>query len=83
MSKTPEVAGNPNANPPIQHRRVIQRTGATFQINNSNFMFWLALCLNNNTKFLEKINKDFKRTISWNKYRSELTTEPENNNQNI
>ena len=43
-------------------------------------MFWLALCLNNNTKFLEKINKDFKRTISWNKYRSELTTEPENNN---
>ena len=31
-------------------------------------------------KFLENIQQGFKRTISWNKYRSEITTQPKNNN---
>ena len=31
-------------------------------------------------KFLENIKKGFKRPISWNKYRSEITTQPKNNN---
>ena len=33
-----------------------------------------------NIKFLEKIKQGFKRTISWNKYRSEITAQPKNNN---
>ena len=31
-------------------------------------------------KFLKNIKQGFKRTISWNKYRSEITTQPKNNN---
>ena len=33
-----------------------------------------------NDKFLENIKQGFKRTISWKKYRSEITTQPKNNN---
>ena len=33
-----------------------------------------------NIKFLENINQGFERIISWNKYRSEITTQPKNNN---
>ena len=36
--------------------------------------------INNKIKFLENIKQGFKRTISWNKYRSEKTTQPKNNN---
>ena len=36
--------------------------------------------INDNIKFLENIKQEFKRRISWNKYRSEITTEPKNNN---
>ena len=34
----------------------------------------------NNIQFLENIKQRFKRKISWNEYRSEITTQPENNN---
>ena len=36
--------------------------------------------INNNIKFLESTKQWFERTISWNKYRSEITTQPKNNN---
>ena len=32
------------------------------------------LCINDNNSFIENIKQGFKRTISWNKYRSETTT---------
>ena len=38
------------------------------------------LSKNDTIKFLENIKQGFKRTISWNKYRSEITTQTENNN---
>ena len=34
----------------------------------------------NDTKFLENIKQGFESTISWNKYTSEITKQPENNN---
>ena len=40
----------------------------------------VALSINDNVKFLENIKQEFKRTISWKKYRSELTTQTKNNN---
>ena len=55
-------------------------TGATFQI--SYFKLYLpvvTLSINGNIKLLENIKKGFKRTISWNKCRSEITTQPKNN----
>ena len=34
----------------------------------------------NDTKLLEKLKAAFKRTIKWNKYRSQMTIQPQNNN---
>ena len=38
------------------------------------------MSINDNIKFIEKIKQGFKRTISSNKYRSNITTQPKNNN---
>ena len=38
------------------------------------------LSINDNIKLLENAKQRPKRTISWNKYRSEITTQPKNNN---
>ena len=40
----------------------------------------VTLSSNDNLKFLEKIKQGFKITISWNKCRSEITTQPKKNN---
>ena len=36
----------------------------------------------NDIKLLEKLKSGFKRTIKWNKHRSQLTIQPQNNNLN-
>ena len=55
-------------------------TGATFQINKKKlYLPVVTLSINDNIKFLENIKQGFKRTISWNKYKSEITTQPKNN----
>ena len=36
--------------------------------------------INDNIEFLENIKQGFKRTISWDKYRSKITTQTKNNN---
>ena len=36
----------------------------------------------NDTKLLEQLKSGFKRTIKWNKYRSQMTVQPQNNNFN-
>ena len=36
----------------------------------------------NNIKLLEQLKSGFKRTIKWNKYRSQMTIQPQNNNLN-
>ena len=40
----------------------------------------VTLSINDNIKFLENIMQAFKRTISWNKYRSKIKTQPKTNN---
>ena len=40
----------------------------------------VTLFVNDNIQFLEKNPQGFKRTTSWNKYRSEITTQPKSNN---
>ena len=56
-------------------------TGATFQINNAKlYVRVVTLTVNYNIKFLENTKQRYKRTVSWNKYRSEITTQPKNNN---
>ena len=56
-------------------------TSATFQINNAKiYVPVVTFSVNDNIKFLENIKQVFKRTISWNKYRPEITTQTKNNN---
>ena len=62
---------------------VTQTTSTTFQINNAKlYVPGVTLSINDNINFLENITQGFKETIytNWNKYRSEVTTQPKNNN---
>ena len=48
-----------------------ETTGATFQINTTKLdVPVVTLSINDNINFLENLKQGFKRTISWNKYRS-------------
>ena len=40
----------------------------------------VTFSVNDNIKFLENIKQGFKTTISWSKYRSEITPQTKNNN---
>ena len=47
--------------------------GVTFQINNAKlYVSVVTLSINDNIKLLPNIKQGFIRTISWNKYRSEM-----------
>ena len=81
ISIIPAVVGNPDANPPASDRAGVKTTGATFQINNTKrYVSVVTLSANDNIKFLETIKQGFRRRISWNKYRSEITTQAKINN---
>ena len=54
---------------------------ATFQINSTKlYVLVVTLSINDNMIFLKNIRQGFKRTVSRNKYRSEITTQTKNNN---
>ena len=56
-------------------------TGVSFTIASTKLYVPVnTLFINDNIKFLENIKQGFKRTISWRKYRSEITTQTKNNN---
>ena len=40
----------------------------------------VTLSINDNIKFLENVKQQLKRTISWNKYRCDITAQTKNNN---
>ena len=81
ISIMPRVPVNPDANPPAQEVAAIQANGVTFQINNTKlYVPVFTLSINDTIKFLGNIKQVFKRTFSWNKYRSEITTQPKYNN---
>ena len=74
------VAGSLDADPPVPDVTAIETTGATFQIINAKLSVpVVTLSINDNIKFLEDVKQGFK-TISWNKDRSEITTQTKNNN---
>ena len=57
------------------------RTSATCQTNNTKlYVSIIAFSVNGNNKFLKIIKQGFKRTISYNKYRSDLKTQPKSTN---
>ena len=66
---------------PVVYEVPTKATGATFQINNAKlYVPVVTLSINDNKNFLENVKQEFNRTISWNIYRSEITTQPKNNN---
>ena len=76
-----EVPDNPAANPPIARLPEGSTTNATFEINSAKLYVPAALFfINDNINFLENIKQGFKRTLSWNKYRPEITAQPKNSN---
>ena len=71
------------ANPLNPAKEATEKTSAAFQITSAKlYVSVVTLSINHNIKFLENIKQGFKRTISWNKYRSEIRKEPKNNNLN-
>ena len=70
----------PNTNP-VTHGVEITTNSGTFQINNAKlYVPVVTFSINDNIKFLENIKQRFERTSFWKKYRSEITTQPKNNN---
>ena len=58
-------------------------TNATFQITDTKlYVPVVILSTQNDKKLLEQLKTGFKRTIKWNKYRSEMTNQTKNNNLN-
>ena len=58
-------------------------TNATFQIKDTKlYVPVVTLSTENDKKLLEQLKTGFKRTIKWNKYRSEMTNQTKNNNLN-
>ena len=56
---------------------------AIFQITDTKlYVPIVTLPKENDIKLLEKLKSGFKRTIKWNKYRSKMTIQPQNNNLN-
>ena len=59
----------------------ILTNGWTFQINKAKLYFpVVTFSINDNIKFLENIKQLSKRTISWHKYKSEITLQAKSNN---
>ena len=75
ISKTAIVVGNHNANPPVPKVAAATKTSATFEINNAKlYLPVVSLSINAYIKFSGNIKQGFKKTISCNKYRSEIVT---------
>ena len=69
------------ANPPNPTKPSTSTTGATLQINIIRlYVLVVALSINHNIKFLKHFKQGLTRTVSWNKYRSEIKTQPRSNN---
>ena len=59
-------------------------TSATFKITDCIlYVPVVTLSAENNNKLLEQLKTEFKRTIKWNKYRSEMSNQTKNNDLNF
>ena len=70
-----------DANPVV--RKIDNPENAIFQIRDTKlYVPVVTLSKENDTKLLEQLKTGFKRTIKWNKYRPQMTIQPQNNNLN-
>ena len=69
-----------SANPKVRDN---SQTNATFKSTDIKlYVAVVTLSVENDNKLLEQLKTGFKRTIKWNKYRSESSNETKNNNLN-
>ena len=62
---------------------IVAPTGLEFKITDTKlYVPVVTLSKENDIKLLEQLKLGFKRTIKWNKYRSQITIQPQNNNLN-
>ena len=62
---------------------IAAQTGLEFKITDTKlYVPVVTLSKENDIKLLEQLKSGFKRTIKWNKYRSQMTIQPQNNNLN-
>ena len=62
---------------------IVAPSGATYKIKETKlYVPVVTLSKENDIKLLEQLKTGFKRTIKWNKYRSQMTIQPQNNNLN-
>ena len=72
---------DPDANPAVA--AIDNPTNATFKITDTKlYVPVVTLSTENDKRLLEQLRTGFKRTIKWNKYRSEMTNQTQNNNLN-
>ena len=65
------------------HLAIVAPTGLEFQITVTKlYVPVVTLSKENNIKLLEKLKSGFKKTIKWNKYRSQMSIQNNNNNLN-
>ena len=70
-----------NADPDVNE--IDNPENATFKITDTKlFVPVVILSKANDMKLLEQLKSGFKRTIKWDKYRSQMTIQPQNNNLN-
>ena len=61
----------------------LQLQHATFKITDTKlYVPVVTLSKENEKKLLEQLKRGFRRTIKWNKYRSQITIKSQNNNSN-
>ena len=67
----------------VKTRRDASPTGATFKIADTKlYVPVVTLSTENDNNFLKQLKSGFKRTIKWNKYRSEMTNQTKTNHLN-
>ena len=63
--------------------KIDNRENAIFQIKDTKlYVPVVTLSRGNGKKLLEQLKSGFKRTVTWNKYRSQTTIQPQNKNLN-
>ena len=75
------IDADPSADPAVA--AINNPKNATFKITNVKlYVSVVTLSTENDKTLLEQLRTRFKRTIKWNKYRSEMTNQTQNNNLN-
>ena len=80
---TSKSTRDPNPDPDPAVAAINNPTDTPFEIKNTKLYVPVVILSTENDKtFLEQLRTGFKRTIKWNKYRSEVTNQTQNKNLN-